>query len=254
MQIIGCQPDILWENKPANHQRVRGLFEKVSVKPGAFIVLPEMFDTGYSMNVEAVREGPAQPTAAFCSELARDHGAWILAGVVHQASGGRGRNDAIVLDPDGHEITRYTKMHPMSVSGEAEHYVPGEGAVHFTIDSFTVSPFICYDLRFPEVFRDAVADGAQLLAVIANWPAVRQDHWRALLIARAIENQAYVVGVNRTGSDPKLEYVGGSIIVDPRGQIITEAHADETVIVAEIELDPLLEYRERFPALADRRI
>lgn len=253
MQIIACQLDIAWEDKPANHQRVRALLETAHVRAGALIVMPEMFATGYSMNVEAIHEGDEQPTGRFCAELAREYRAWVLAGMVHRVGPHSGHNDAVTFAPDGHRTAQYTKMHPMTVAGEADHYVPGEAVVEFAIGPFKVSPFICYDLRFPEIFRTASARGAHVLAVIANWPAVRQRHWRALLIARAIENQAYVVGVNRTGNSPELEYVGGSMVIDPRGEIIAEAGAEETALLAEIELDPLLEYREKFPALTDRR-
>jgi len=116
-----------------------------------------------------------------------------------------------------------------------------------------VAPFVCYDLRFPEVFRIAAARGAQLLAVIANWPSAREAHWLTLLRARAIENQAYVAGVNRCGEDPRLRYTGRSVIIDPRGEVLADAGSDEAVITADIDLADLEEYRRSFPALADMR-
>ncbi|HKG80277.1 MAG TPA: nitrilase-related carbon-nitrogen hydrolase, partial [Pyrinomonadaceae bacterium] len=116
---------------------------------------------------------------------------------------------------------------------------------------FTVSPFICYDLRFPEIFRAAVFQGAQLFVVIANWPASRVRHWITLLKARAIENQAYVMGVNRCGNDPKLSYSGHSMIIDPRGEVLADASEVEGVISAEIDAEALAQYRREFPFLND---
>jgi len=116
-----------------------------------------------------------------------------------------------------------------------------------------VAPFICYDLRFPELFRMAVRQGAQLYVVIANWPASRVHHWVTLLQARAIENQAYVVGVNRCGSDPKVAYAGRSLVVSPRGVILADAGGGERVLSAELDLAALQAYRAEFPVLQDMR-
>ena len=116
-----------------------------------------------------------------------------------------------------------------------------------------LAPLVCYDLRFPEAFRRATVAGANLLLVIANWPTPRLAHWTQLLIARAIENQAYVVGVNRCGADPQVPYPGGSVVIDPRGQIITQLDSKPGVLRADLKLAELLEYRQAFPALADIR-
>jgi len=132
-------------------------------------------------------------------------------------------------------------------------YEAGASVVTFPWQGFSVAPFVCYDLRFPEVFRRAVRRGAELLVVIANWPHAREAHWLALLAARAIENQAYVVGVNRAGSDPHARYGGRSQIIGPRGEILAAAGADEQLLGAEIERAPLIAYRSEFPALGDMR-
>jgi len=123
----------------------------------------------------------------------------------------------------------------------------------FAWQSFQVAPFICYDLRFPELFRASARRGAQLFAVIANWPLTRAQHWITLLQARAIENQAYVAGVNRCGRDPKLGYNGRSLIISPQGDILADAEDKECVISAELDLAGLLAWREKFPALQDMR-
>jgi predicted amidohydrolase len=185
--------------------------------------------------------------------LAREHRAFVVAGVVTRASDGRGRNDAVVYAPDGALVTRYAKLHPFSFSGETNHYQAGDEIELIDIGEFRVAPFVCYDLRFPEAFRRAVRAGAEVLVVIANWPAAREAHWLALLAARAIENQAYVVGLNRVGSDPHLSYSGKSLILGPRGETLVAAGTAEQLLVAEIEKAPLEEYRCQFPALADMR-
>ena len=123
----------------------------------------------------------------------------------------------------------------------------------FTHAGFTVAPLICYDLRFPEPFREAVRLGGEVLVVIANWPSARAEHWTALLAARAIENQAYVVGVNRVGRDPNGAYPGLSTMIDPKGRTIISANGQPTVLHADLDRQTLLDYRRSFPVLEDMR-
>ncbi len=253
MQIIGLQLDIEWENKPANHDRALALLSSTTVESGALIVLPEMFATGFSMNVDTIADADDGPTHRFLSDLARRFHCFVLGGVVTRSRDRRGRNEAVVYGPEGNQAARYCKMYPFTLGGETKHYEAGEGITIFGCHDFQVAPLICYDLRFPEIFRQAVRSGAELLVVIASWPATRQDHWLTLLRARAIENQAYVVGVNRTGSDPYLKYSGHSLIVGPRGETLAEAGEGQQLITAQVELPPLVEYRQQFPALADIR-
>lgn len=253
MQVVGVQLDIAWENKPANYKRVHNLLEGVEIAPGSLVVLPEMFATGFSMNVDAIREGPGAETADFLASIAKDRRCYALGGIVSLASDGRGLNEAVVVDSGGQVCTRYCKMHPFSYAGETNHYKPGDRVVTFKWNGFTISPFICYDLRFPEAFRQAAIQGANLLVVIACWPQPREAHWMALLKARAIENQAYVVGVNRCGRDPNAPYSGRSMILDPRGNVLADGGDMEGVIQAALDLPMLEEYRREFPALSDIR-
>jgi len=254
MKVIGVQLDIAWEDAAANHARARRLVETARPEPGDLVVLPEMFATGFSMRARRIAEAPGGPTAQFLGDLARRHRVHIVAGVAVQGpSGARARNEAVWIAPDGACAGRYVKRHPFSISGEDRHYEAGDDLLILDWGGFPACPFICYDLRFPEDFRRAARRGAELFVVIANWPSARAHHWRALLMARAIENQAYVAGVNRCGRDPKNEYAGGSLIVDPQGNIVAEAGGDETVIQATPDRAALLEYRRRFPVLADMR-
>ncbi|MEJ2246934.1 MAG: nitrilase-related carbon-nitrogen hydrolase, partial [Acidobacteriota bacterium] len=174
MRIIGCQLDTKWEDKEANHECVRELLEQESPASDSLIVLPEMFATGFSMNVRKIAEDEDRPTQDFLSQRAAEHQSFVLGGVVIRSKDGRGLNQAVVYKPSGEELARYSKLHPFSYAGETEHYAPGTGIETFTCNSFIVAPFICYDLRFPEAFRAATQRGAQVLAVIANWPAARE--------------------------------------------------------------------------------
>ena len=253
MKIYCCQLDITWEDKAANHAKALALLETAMPEAGSLVLWPEMFATGFSMNVGGIAEDVERATEMFLAAVAAKYNIYTLGGVVTTGADGRGRNEAVVLDPQGQQIARYCKLYPFSYGGETKHYAPGEAATSFQWQGFTVAPFICYDLRFPEVFRRAVREGAQLYTVIANWPQAREAHWITLLQARAIENQAYVAGINRCGHDPKLAYGGRSLIIDPRGQIIADAGGAETVISAEVDLEALLAYRREFPALEDMR-
>lgn len=244
---------MVWEDKAANFDRVRSLLASEDVPEGSLIVLPEMFATGFSMNVAGIHEGEDRPTEHFLRELALAHRSTIVAGVVTRGPDGRGRNQATVVGPDGEEQTRYTKIHPFTYAGETDHYTPGDRLALFEWGGIRGVVLICYDLRFPEVYRHAARQGASLLITIANFPAARASHWTALNLARAIENQAYVVGVNRCGSDPLHDYSGQSMIIDPRGEPLDEAGSDETLIHADIDPAALAAYRKEFPALADVR-
>lgn len=253
MKLIGLQFDIAWENKEANFAKARSLLARACPPAGALVVLPEMFATGFSMSVEKIVEPPAGETEAFLAGLAREFQAAVLGGKVSPGAGGRGRNEAVAFGPDGRELARYAKLHTFNPAGEGEHYERGDRLAAFSWGGGQVAPLVCYDLRFPEVFRAAAARGAELFAVIANWPTARVDHWLTLLQARAIENQAYVIGVNRCGQTPKLDYPGRSLIVDPRGRILADAGPGEGVLEADLDWPALRQYRSEFAVLADRR-
>jgi len=204
------------------------------------------------MDVEEIREKDRE-SERFLIELAATHQVTIVAGIVTASRDGRGLNEALVTGADGKIVARYHKMHPFSYGGESEHFAAGDSFILVRCGQMIVAVFICYDLRFPEVFRIATRAGAHALVVIANWPAQREQHWITLLEARAIENQACVIGVNRIGSDPKLTYNGRSLVIDPRGKIIADAGNGERLLQADLDIESLAEYRREFPALADLR-
>ncbi len=246
---------IAWEDKAANHAAVESMLARTGIESGDFVLLPEMFDTGFSLNIERTADSDGASTQ-FIAGLARRLGVTIQAGITVPGPSGKALNRAIVFGPQGEALCAYDKIHPFSYGRESERFVGGTHVTTFAWGvgehALSVCPAVCYDLRFPELFRAGLAMGAQVFAVGANWPAARTAHWRALLIARAIENQAFVLGTNRCGSDPHLEYPGGSIAIDPRGLVLAEAGAGVEVLSVEIQAGVLHSWREAFPAWKDR--
>ena len=251
MRIAAVQLDIAWEDKAANFARVRQLLADAPPAPGSLIVLPEMFASGFSMNLAITRQGDAREDESFLAALAREHRAFVIGGVVSPGDGEMGRNESVAFSPAGGLLARYTKIHPFSLGGEAQGHEAGRDVITFSCGEFLVAPFICYDLRFPEIFRAAAHRGANLLVVIALWPVKRQHHWLTLLQARAIENQAYVIGVNRVGTEPQFQYAGRSVVVDPHGVVIADAGEQERILAATIAIATVEAWRRDFPALRD---
>lgn len=258
------QLDIAWEDPQANFEAVDRMIEPVGVLRDELIVLPELFDTGFSLATERTADKQGRTLAYLC-DLARRHGAIVQGGRTILAEVAPDRDDsamalnvATVAGPDGSVVCEYAKVHPFSFGRESERFAGGPGATTYNwqagTSSLRVCPAICYDLRFPELFRQGVMLGAELIVLGANWPETRQDHWRSLLIARAIENQAFVLGVNRTGSDPHLAYAGGSIAIDPRGTILGEIGSEERVLTVDLDPQVVIDWRATFPALRDIRL
>jgi predicted amidohydrolase len=252
MTICAVQLDVAWEDPARNHARVRELLAKAALEPDSLVVLPELFACGFSMNVDRVGEDHPRPTEALLREIAHMNRVYVIGGVASRTND-RVKNEAVVANPDGEVVARYAKLHPFSPGGESAAYTRGDDVVQFDCQEFRVAPFICYDLRFPEIFRRATRRGANLFAVIANWPSVRIEHWLTLLRARAIENQAYVIGVNRCGSDPNLTYPGRSIVFDPLGSVLADAQDGEKTLVAAIDVHNVSDFRAKLPFLHDIR-
>lgn len=250
MQAVLVQFDIIWENKRANFARVQELLRVSAPAPGSLIVLPEMFATGFSCDVNSTQQGDPPESDEFLGSLARDFECCVIGGVVTAGVDGRPRNESVAFGPNG-LLKRFAKIHPFR--RELDVHTPGTEIVTFPWGGFEIAPLVCYDLRFPESFRAAARLGASLMVVIANWPIARIDHWVTLLRARAIENQAYVIGVNRCGRDPELVYNGRSLVVDPHGAVLIDAEDGEKVVTAELDPDIVAKWREDFPALRDAR-
>ncbi|PWU10462.1 MAG: amidohydrolase [Verrucomicrobia bacterium] len=252
MHLAALQFDIAWENKPANFETVHRLLSKAAFEKDTLVALPEMFATGFSMNIAVISEDYGGPTEQFLADAAKEFGIWVVAGAAMRAKDGRVRNKALVFSPSGKLIAFYAKMRPFTPGGEADHYTAGEQPISFQWQDCAVSPFVCYDLRFPELFRQIAAQRKpEVYVVIASWPDKRIHHWVRLLQARAIENQAYVLAANRIGTDPFYTYPGRSIIVDPQGEIIADAGDKEGWASATMDVEALSKYRAGLPFLAD---
>ena len=253
MRIAALQHDIVWEDAAATCARLVPMIAEAAADGAGLIVLTEMFGPGFSLAADRISEPPGGPTEQFLVDRAASNGVWIGGSIPT-----RDRDDAhpvnrfLLVGPDG---TRhhYDKLHPFTFADEHEHYRAGDEPVTVDIGGLRVSLFVCYDLRFANAFWER-AIGTDVYLVVANWPAARRYHWRTLLRARAIENLAYVVGVNRVGEAEGLTYVGDSVIVDPSGEVLAEGVDDtEGVVIADVDPGRVAEVREAFRFLPDRR-
>jgi predicted amidohydrolase len=251
MKVAAVQHDIVWEDSSATRKQVAPMIAAAKAGGARLICLTEMFATGFSMRPERIAEDEGGPNEQFLLDQAREHDAWLIASIAQWGADGRARNNGIVAGPAG-ELHRYAKIHPFSYAGEHEHYAAGDSFLTVPIDDLRVTVFVCYDLRFADEFW-ALAPVTDLYVVPANWPAPRREHWRALLRARAIENQAYVLGVNRIGPVRDLLYVGDSAVINPMGEPLAEAYRGPSVLVADVEAAEVARVRAEFPFLPDRR-
>jgi predicted amidohydrolase len=252
MKVAAVQHDIMWEDPDATREHVRPLIADAAAQGAQLIVLSEMYATGFSMNPDKIAEDEGGPSEQFLRDQAKAHSAYLAASIAQRGTDGKYRNNAIVAAPDGSVIARYAKIHPFSYAGEHERYAAGTRFVTVAVGDLNVSLFVCYDLRFADEFW-ARADQTDLYVVPANWPQPRHEHWRALLRARAIENQAYVLGVNRVGLAKDLPHIGSSALIDPLGERLFEGGPDEAALVGEADPKIVSQVRTNFPFLPDRR-
>ncbi|MBW1667935.1 MAG: carbon-nitrogen family hydrolase [Deltaproteobacteria bacterium] len=254
MRVAAVQMNISWHDKEANYSKVSFLGAQAKKQNADLLVLPEMFSTGFSMEASVTSEPADGPTPTFLRSLAHDLEINVVGGfVLDQGPGGRPRNVSLAVDRSGRDLAIYAKNHLIALLGENKSYDPGDSVSPFEVDGMKGACFICYDLRFPELFR-LVAEQCELVMVIASWPAVRQSHWELLLRARAIENQCFVVGVNRVGDGGGHSFSGGSAIIDPVGEILAYGGNQEMLVVADIDTSRVNEVRESMPFLKDRKV
>ncbi|HSV98392.1 MAG TPA: amidohydrolase [Spirochaetota bacterium] len=248
LKVALVQTDLAWHDIEANIARFETLLAPLAGNAD-LVALPEMFSTGFTMTPWEVSEGMDGRAAAGLRRWARSLGAHV-AGSAVIAEAGRYFNRLLWARPDG-TISHYDKRHLFRMAGEDAVYAPGTRAPVMETAGWRIHPFICYDLRFP-VWSRNVANAYDVALYVANWPAKRAHHWRALLAARAIENQCYVVGVNRVGTDGNgVAYCGDSMVIDFSGEIPLDAGDAEGVHVLELSYERLSEYRRSFPAWKD---
>ena len=249
MKVGIIQLDMVWEKKEENFKKVATFIEKAGNVD--LIVLPEMFNTGFTMNTN-LAEQRGGITEQFLSKIASSLKLKILAGYSLN-NNGKIYNIASLFNEDGSIYCTYAKIHLFSPLKENIFYQSGEKPVIFQINQIPCSVFICYDLRFPELFRK-IAKDVNVIFLIANWPSARDDHWLCLLRARAIENQCYIVGVNRVGKDENgIIYTGHSAVFDPWGNQIFLANEKDGLYIVNIEINKVIETRKNFPFLEDKK-
>lgn len=253
LRVVGLQTDIVWEDREVNLARYAPLVAKAAQGGGRLVLLPEMFAVGFSMRTDRTAEPADGPTTEWLSAHAVANALWVGGSIPEVAAGAeRPANVFVLAGPDG-TCHRYAKRHPFSHGEEADHFVAGDGVTTVEVDGVRCSLAVCYDLRFADQFWRQAPDTDAYL-VVANWPTSRETHWRTLLTARAIENQAYVVGVNRIGAaGDGTAHSGASVILDPLGVVVAEGGAEAAAVVADLDPEVVRATRERFPFLADRR-
>lgn len=250
MKIASLQMDIAWHDRQANYDKVRKFAKKAKEVGSDLLILPEMFSTGFSVDTSATVEPLHGDTAEFLRSIARENSIHVIGGFALSRQSEIPQNVSLAINRKGQDVALYAKTHLISILDEDKSYKAGDRPVTFNLDEISIACFICYDLRFPELFR-AVANACTVIIVIASWPDARQSHWEALLKARAIENQCYVIGVNRIGEGGGYSFIGGSAIIDPSGETIAEGKEEETLLVAEINPEKVRENRSTYPFLKD---
>lgn len=252
------QMDIALGEPEINRRRGETLIRE-AVRGGAkVVVLPEMWTTAYSMaDIHQLADSDGEPTGQMLAQLARELSIYIVGGSIADILGGKVFNRSRVFDPEGQVIADYSKIHLFRLMEEDRYLAAGNRPSSFRLGDITAGQMICYDLRFPELARTLALSGAEVLFVPAEWPLPRLSHWRALNIARAIENQCYVVACNRVGTkhDPAgdTHFFGHSLIVDPWGEVLVEGDDKESILFGELDSSLVSEVRGRIPVFRDRK-
>ena len=242
--LVQCQ--LAWENPEDNRKQFEDIISALP-QPTDLVVLPEMFTTGFSMNALANAEEPGGATEQWLCEVARRQNCAVT-GSIAVSVDDQVFNRMLFATPEGIQV--YDKRHLFRMAGEHKRYAPGNERIVVKWRDWRINLQVCYDLRFPVFSRNR--SDYDMLIYVANWPAPRAMHWRALLIARAIENQAAVIGVNRIGSDANgMEYSGDSLAVSPDGKLLADMRDEDGVVQVCFNAKQLLDYRQKFPCHMD---
>ena len=249
LRVSLLQQPLLWHDPEGNRARFAELLAPLAGQTD-LVVLPETFTTGFSMEVELLAELAGGASVEWLRAQAAALDAVVTGSVITLEAGGY-YNRLLWASPAG-ELRQYDKRHLFRMGREHEHFTPGRDAWSVSWRGMRICPLVCYDLRFPVFSRRRAALEYDLLLYVANWPAARVDAWRQLLRARAIENQAYVVGVNRTGTDGAgVSYPGDSVAVDFLGRTLSDLGEAAGVATVALDSAALAAFRERFPAHLD---
>lgn len=251
MRVCAAQLNISWESKSDSMKACERFISEASERAAELVVFPELTLTGFTMN-SALAEDSDGETCSFFARCAKKYNIACVFGYAENI-GGRIYNRLAFADRSGEICARYSKLHPFTFGGEAEVYSPGSEVCAFSLDGMEFGLTVCYDLRFPELYRQ-LSKTCGCIIVSANWPKSRREHWLTLLKARAIENQCYMIGCNRAGSGGGLEYSGDSVIFAPDGgELAVSAEGAEQLIFSDIDKELVRTLRESFPVQNDRR-
>ena len=256
IKLALLQMDITIGKPDINFAKCADMLEKaVSVdnKPD-LIMFPEMWNTGYALEqIHELADPQGARTKEFISEFCQKHQVNIIAGSIAEKIGTKVRNTAYVFNRNGDVVGDYSKIHLFRLMDEEKYLVSGDRIGEFDLNHVKSAMMICYDIRFPELTRKLALNGAKILFVPAEWPNPRLHHWRTLLLARAIENQMYVVACNRVGVSGTTSFFGHSMVIDPWGNVIAEGGEEEEILRAEIDLSEVDNVRSMIPIFEDRR-
>lgn len=261
LRVAAVQHDIVWFDRQANFDRLAPRITAAAAGGARLVLLSETFSMGFGFSDAAIGEPEDGPSSTFLVEQAAHHDIWV-GGSIAEAAPGRPADDRrpsnvfVLAGPDG-TVHRYRKIHPFSHSGEDKYVHAGTDLAVVEVDGVRLGLFVCYDLRFADEFW-AIGPDVDAFLLVANWPAKRRVHWSTLVRARAIENQAYMVAVNRIGRDGpdrtgQLDHCGDSTVIDPLGEILVSAAGTETILFAEIDTEHVASTRDHFRFLQDRR-
>jgi omega-amidase len=254
--IALLQMDIAIGEPDRNYEKLQALLARLideGTKPDV-VMFPEMWNTGYALDrIHDLADVDAERTHALLSSFSRQHKLNIIGGSIAEKRGSDIFNTIYAYNREGDRTADYSKIHLFRLMDEDKYLQEGSSIGQFEIDGIASGMMICYDIRFPELARKLALGGARILFVPAEWPNPRLHHWRTLLMARAIENQMYVVSCNRVGTSGTTEFFGHSMVIDPWGEVLAEGDQSEQIIRVQIDLELVGQVRSRIPIFEDRR-
>lgn len=256
LRVSVLQMDIAIGEPERNFEHLDGLLHEAvqaEQKPDV-IIAPEMWNTGYALDrIHALADPDAARTKEMLAAFSGKHGVHVIGGSIAEKVGSEVRNTIYAFDRSGNVNGSYSKLHLFRLMDEEKHLAAGDRLGELQLDGVQAGAMICYDIRFPELSRRLALSGAKVLFVPAEWPHPRLHHWRTLLMARAIENQMYVVACNRVGRSGTTDFFGHSMIIDPWGEVIAEGDETEQILSAGLDLSLVDKVRETIPVFKDRR-
>ncbi len=257
-KVALCQMDVALGDPEENRRRAAHWLEQATGQGAQVAVLPELWTTAYALDrIDTLADRDGEPTLGWLESTAQRLGLSLVAGSIADHRGSRTYNTAYIISNQGERLARYDKVHLFRLMAEEKFLAPGDRPGFFRLDGVPCGVEICYDLRFPEISRTLALAGAKVIFIPAEWPEPRLHHWRSLLIARAIENQAFVIAVNRVGrKDPAQAdtdvFFGHSLAVSPWGEVLAEAGEKEELKLVELDLAEVDRVRQQIPVFSDR--